>query len=1473
MPAFSETGSLPGRPGVEADPGPGGGTRLDSTRLEDASQPLSLPEDLEHFLPPRLWQSLASGAPRRGLLLNALDRLRSILYLLSTYLPGDLVQQKMRRPVPGQVRGQMLGGSLLFSDVSGFTALSERLANADQETGAGAEQLTALMNDYFARMLRIISWSGGSLLKFAGDALLVHFPEQESGQQTAWAVRAALRMMAEMERAVDPPSGDDAGPALRMKVGVGSGPFLAASVGGAERMEYVVLGEAVERTMAAEGLAQVGQVVVDGPSARRLQDLDLVPAGGGAPAPSGFFLVPAVAGSTGGEDEGDGEALDDFEIKVERRRARGAVPLSASTHAVATQMEVVLRQIKALIPFLAPELVERIVAGARQRHVAGEFRPTTVLFGNFTGVEALLEPDSRGQRGRAATTEATRLLDEYFQAMQRIIARHGGIVSRVDPYRHGSKMLVLFGAPVAHEDDPLRAVSAALAMTEELAALNARWQRRHTQRAARGKKGSGGEGGEPPRLAVPQIRHSIGITRGTTFAGEVGSPTRREYTVMGDDVNLAARLMASGEAGQILISQRVYDAVAEHLAALALPAIRVKGKSQPIPIYQPLGPRDDPLARRLQQRKRLLGRDAEVEAGRQIVRRALAGEGRVLRICGAAGVGKSHLADELVTYALARGASLLFAPCRSYQAGAPYLPWISAIRRLVEVPAEAEPGVGRDRLLAKLRALGLDLAEYGPPLCTLLGLPQPPAPARAPAATRKPTTDRSKPAASGPTLFARLQEKVDRGAGAGGGTGDATSSDGGEAGLWQLVQRRRQMQPGTLWGSLQARVAARQEERLHCAVCGLLGRAAAQAPLLILLEDAHWLDPASRSLLDDLAQRVSSLSILVLAVGREEGAEQARPAEPRDGHGPPEARLDLGPLDLAGTAALVGHLLEEAAVAHHIEPEMVERIHRQSDGNPLFVEETVAAMQRAGGPQAQAQAPGSLQDLVLSHVDALPSGQREISRVASVAGTDFRRGAVCALLSADLGEEGIDQHLAGLEEKRLILLAEASPTGGRDAAYFFRQTLVRDVIYHNLSFARRRELHAGHAAYLEAPLAVQAPEPGAGEPGTYWGPVATLDQAELLAHHYELAHRPLPAARYLLLSGHKARERYAYSQARAFYDRALAALDDLPTQEAGPPAAALRTAAHQGQGDVALLAGDFRGAVAAYEAARSHLGVEVAPRLEASLALVLPTQDRAAEALTLARHLWAEQDRRSSNRHERLATAATLAWQLWRRDDAEAGDWIERGRALVALEQRNRSPGGISGAPSPAGSAAWQAGIAALLDDLAGDWAAAQRAYLTLDRPAGVVLSACRQGDRHLAGGNIAAALALFERAASLGVEEKDAHGLALARYRQAEALARQGDVEAAEEMLTGALDLLEMASAHDDGYHDNSQGDSGYQDSGYQDSKVVRTALTALRSGAATQSGEDPPWPAWHWQTYDDALRISLIFFPGYNPEELIPE
>ncbi len=1324
---------------------------------------VALPPGLERYLSRRLWRQVNEGPPRRGLLLNALERLRSILYLLSTYLPHHLAQDKIRRPVAGQVQGRWLRGTLLFADVSGFTALSERLAGpgvGGADPNEGIEQLTWAINAYFTAMLDVLAQSGGDLLKFAGDALLAYFPEQKDGEQARWAVRAGQRMLAAMDdfAAIPTPMGPVG---LQIKIGIGTGGFLAASVGSAERMEYVVLGGVVARTLAAEGVAQVDQIVADEATATYLD------AGCCQTQAAGFCHVESDPGTE----------LGSYEIKAERRRARGAIPWNARPHALVAQMEVALRQIEALIPYLAEDLVRQIVGHARQRQVQSENRPATVLFANVTGPETLLAPWEQDQGGaiqadpgRAqAARQVTALLDDYFRAMQRIVAGRGGVVSRIDPYGRGSKMLILFGAPVAHEDDPLRAVTAAGEMNKALARLNARWQRRLA-------------GILPPDEDGPVLRQRMGITQGPTFAGLAGSPTRREYTVMGDDVNLAARLMAAARPGQVLLSQRVYEAVADHAAATALPPIRVKGKSEPIPIYEPAGRRDDPrsvVARRLGQRGALLGREAEIDRLEAVLRRVQAGRGALLTLEGPAGVGKSHLADHLASRAVARGYRAIVAPCRSFGAQTPYAPWIVALQALMGIG----PGAEVDGRAASFWQAVDDLHLAGERAEALRGLLD--VPARLVPETSLPV--RKAADAGQPALFARLEQKVAQ--------ADA-DADRDEFDLWRLVQDRRAAQPQGTWQTLQGRVAARQQGRLHRAVGELLARKVSTSPLLLCFENAQWLDPASEALFGYLAGALRRLPVLILVVRRSE-AGQRREALPGAG-------LTLGPLDRQGTATLAGGLLGKA-----VDDELAGAIYEQSRGNPLFVEEITRWLRRGGDSARESLRQGlaasnTLQELVLSCLDSLPLGQRDTARAASVAGVEFRLAEVRALRTESLArsrrpvDEGfLRGDLAGLEEAGLVFRAER----GADVLYAFRQTALREVAYRSLSSRRRRDLHGRLAAHLEAHYASDL------EP-----------HAELLAHHYEAAASSRPAARYLLLAGHKARRRYAYPQARDRYERALAALGQIPEDETDAEARALQARAHEGLGDLASLTGAFAEAVAAYERASALPDAETRPGLGLKLALVLPTQDRAAEAVICARRAWAE---RAAG--DELGAAATLAWLLGREGDEEAEAWIDRGRALVRAE-----------------SGAWASGIAALLDDLAGDWAAAQRAYLDLGQPLAGALAACRLGDRQLAQGSVAEAAAAYDRAAQLCQAEGDAGGLALAHYRRAEAHLRAGDTTAARAALLEARSLL-----------------AGLPLASPEDRQLVEGALQAVDAGTAE------PWPVWRWRRYQDSLRISILFQP----------
>jgi len=1291
-------------------PAPSTAAPVSPSAVESETSGITFPPETEKYISPDLWRKINSPNPPRGVLINTLERLRSVFSLLSTFLPQHLVQEKMRRAVPGLVSGQMLRGTLLFSDVSGFTALSERLQALGPQ---GAEQMTEIMNRYFARMLEITACSGGTLLKFAGDAMLIYFPQQENDAQASWAVRAGQRMLNAMTEFADlqAPGGKVS---LKMKIGVGTGEYLAASVGSDLRMEYVVLGSAVAQTMTAESLTTAaGQVVVNPASAPCLDAaLPLIP------HKNGYFRLNREAAP----------ALDDFEVKAETRRARGAISWDASPRAIVGQAEVALRQIQAILPYLSPEVVERLVVRGQRTQFASQYRPTAVLFCNFWGVEALLTA-----WGAEGVSRVTGLLNAYFTAMNEVVTHYGGIISRIDPYSRGTKMLILFGAPVAHEDDPQRAVSAALAMNAELETLNETWRGKLARHLPAGLPGS-------------LIQHRIGITCGDTFAGQVGSPTRREYTVMGDQVNLSARLMGAADPSQILahFDLEVHKTVAAAYHLSELSPIRVKGKSRPISVFQVQGPRDDLLANRARSREPFIGRRDVLARAEAVLNQALDGRGAVLTLQGPAGMGKSHLADVLVQRAEARGAFVLFHACRSYAVSTPYACWSLLLRSLCGITAtDYQPEVHHEKLNRLLGELGLP-ATTARPLAMLMGLK----PVAAPEAEGAASAGSPE---SGITVT--LKDLLRQG---------GKKRAGSRLDLWDQLEGGPSSDSGQTWQPVTALLTGRERDTVYGAIWSLLEALFREQAGMIFFEDAHWMDPPSLDLLDWLGMRIRGLPLLVLLAQR---SSEARRSTDKS------LALTLAPLGAEDTGMLVAHLLTR---------DLAPVIHEQSQGNPLFVEEITRWFRRtrhisADELRSVLQTSNFLQKLVLSGVESLPEDLQEIAMAASVIGAEFRTGEVQALLPATLDAVTLSNHLRALARTDLISLAEA----GADARYVFQQGLVRDILYNSLPFEKRRELHGHLADYLSRPLtrrsALQARlaaalDAGATRPG---------QTAEIVAGHYEQAERWLAAAQHWDMAGSPAGEPSDPARANGCFTRALTNLEKIPPGERPPDAWELKIRLHTAQGDLALRSGDYLAATTAYEAARACPGENGGDARSAALiyrlALVLPTQRRAEEAQALLSGLLAPPGYIAPPH-----MLATMAWLARRAGQADAAQWAAQCEARLEAAGSPNTPV-----------------LRALLADFLGDWDCAREAYLAIENAPGAALADIRRCDAALAQGNFEQAQAAADRAYEISLAAQEPVLAALACYRQTEIAWRRGSTESARSALSRIQPLLDRTPGH----------------------------------------------------------------------------
>jgi class 3 adenylate cyclase/tetratricopeptide (TPR) repeat protein len=476
--------------------------------------------------------------------------------------------------VPNRTAWQVTG-TVVFADISGFTRLSEQLAELGR---AGAEELTRILNGTFDALLGVARSEGGDLVKFGGDALFLFF---EGDQHAERASRAAYRMRAALK--VRGAIITDRGRVvLRISMGVHSGPFLFVLAGRGQR-ELFVAGEHATTVAAMESDASAGEIMLSRATA------DLVPRAWLAGSARGGVLLrrasgtPAILVSDDLPDITD-EPLAEFVPRAVRRRLLG------NDH------------------------------GAEHRHV-------TIGFVHVGGVDDLL-------RTSGPEMVADRL-DNLVGVALDLADSHEVCLLASDATGDGVKIILTAGAPDAVEDGEGRMLAVGRALLDT-------------------------DFGLPVR---------IGVNTGHVFAGEVGSPWRRVYTVMGDAVNLAARLMAKAAPGELVASRTTIERSATPFETTPLEPFLVKGKRHP--------QLADTVGRRIVGRGRshitdaaFVGRADELASLRADLSRAVDGHGSCVEVEGEPGIGKSRLVQELL---LSAGTTrVVRVACEPFAADRPY---------------------------------------------------------------------------------------------------------------------------------------------------------------------------------------------------------------------------------------------------------------------------------------------------------------------------------------------------------------------------------------------------------------------------------------------------------------------------------------------------------------------------------------------------------------------------------------------------------------------------------------------------------------------------------------------------------------------------------------------------------------------------------------------------------------------------------
>ena len=904
-----------------------------------------------------------------------------------------LPQDRLRALARGESLRDRMSGAALFADISGFTALTEALRNA-LGSRRGAEELTRRIEAVYSALITQIELFGGSVIDFAGDSMLCWFDED-------------LSLVAETESSTTVSQLSSTGRAVACGVALQHAMRAFARIVLPDKSTTAL----TLKVSIASGTAR--RFVVGDPKIRLIDTVAGATISRTAMAEHQSQKGEVILDEATANLLGEGVMIKEWREDSETRE-RFAV-IGGLTQPIDPPM---LMQLDAgylvpaeLRPWLHAPLVEREQSG--QVSFQTEFRPCVSMFIRFTGIE--FDQDV-----------ASSQLDKFIRQTQTIVMRHGGTFLQLTIGDKGSYAYINFGALSAHEDDARRAVRASVELREAARAFDF--------------------------LAPLQI----GLTQGLLRVGAYGGQTRKTFGALGDEVNLAARLMTTAAAGEILISSQVQKAVEGYFVFEPRPPLPMKGKAEPVPVFVVTGERKQ-RAIRLQEPNYTLpmvGRQTELQIINEKLDLAFGGKSQVIGIVAEAGMGKSRLVAEAIRLAHKKGFVGYGGACQSDGANTPYLAWKSIWLAFFDIDPVTP-------LKKQMRSLENTLEDYAPNRLQAMPL-------------------------LNVVLDTAMLEN------------DFTS---------QLESQYRKSTLTSLFEDC-LRAASKDE------------------PILIVLEDLHWIDALSHDLFEDLAKALADCPVCFVLAYRP--PQLMRLHAPRLEGLPQFTKIELHELDQAEAEQAIRAKLAQLYPSRSgaVPPQLVDRLMSRAQGNPFFLEELLNYLRDRGlDPRdptdlEKIELPDSLHTLVLSRIDQLSEREKTTLRVASIVGRLFRAAWLTGYYPAlgDLTHVKVD--LDKLENMDITPI-DSEP----ELAYLFKHIVTHEVTYENLPFGLRAQLHEQLARFLEQQIEI--------------GTMSETALLETLVFHYTRSENQAKQRLYLQKAGQVALDTSAFHTALEYFTELL----------------------------------------------------------------------------------------------------------------------------------------------------------------------------------------------------------------------------------------------------------------------------------------------------------------------------------------------
>jgi tetratricopeptide (TPR) repeat protein len=599
----------------------------------------------------------------------------------------------------------------------------------------------------------------------------------------------------------------------------------------------------------------------------------------------------------------------------------------------------------------------------------------------------------------------------------------------------GDGIMALFGAPIALEDAPQRAIRSSLSIHREIAKFNEELKHEKDN--------------------IPPIKMRIGVHTGPVVVGTLGNDLRVEFKAVGDTVNLASRMEGLAEPGTTYVSGETFRLTEGLFRFEALGEQKVKGKEEPALIYRVIAPstrrtRFDVRRTRFDVSAErgltpLVGRERDLELLLNGFKRSKRGRGQVFSIMAEAGVGKSRLIFEFRKTVLSENVTFLEGKCLSYSRGVAYHPIIDVLKSNFNVGAEDGDSEIREKFKRGLKILGADEASTLPYLLELFSVK--------------------------------------------------------DSGIEKIA-----MSPDE------------KKHRITEAIMEIIIRGSEIRPLIIAIEDLHWVDKSSEDYLKSLLDSISGARVFLIFTYR---PEFVHTWGGRSYH----YLMNLNRLSNHESLLMVSHLLG----TDDLDMELEELILEKTEGVPFFIEKDLNIIAKEDSKYSLAKdvqpviVASTIQDVIMARIDSLPVGAKELIQMGSVIEREFSYQIIAQLI--DFTEQELISYLSALKDAELLYERGIFP----NSTLVFRHAMTREVIYNSLLIKKRRQIHVEVGRAIEMIYQDRLEE-----------------FYEALAYHYSISGANEKAYQYLKLSGNKATQNHSLWEALGFFRRAIDTLKKIP---------------------------------------------------------------------------------------------------------------------------------------------------------------------------------------------------------------------------------------------------------------------------------------------------------------------------------------